>query len=128
MKKSKRVTQKDDTLNIRLSTADDVKIVLDEINNGSSGPGYYKAVFGPFNVANLIDFSTLSLVAETFVPRDNDYQSEFRGFLCLDDNVSCMGDQQYFEPVLDILTNYVGVTVSFLSFFLFYPINCICSC
>jgi hypothetical protein len=123
-KSRKVVLQKDPNLNVRLAEGDDAKAVADNVNASPSGPGYYKAIFGPFNVANLIDNSTLSLIGENLMAEENGPVSEFRGFVALDDNVSCLGDSQRFEPVLNVIKNYlsVNVSISFL-FILFYLIS-----
>jgi hypothetical protein len=116
----KKPLVRDPSLTIRLSEADDARVVTDSIIAGGAGLGYYKAIFGQtVNVPAVIDLSLLSLYGETLTPLEDDYKSEFRGFLCLDDSISLMtnsnnpaNDSQMFEPVINILQNCLGVTVS----------------
>jgi hypothetical protein len=60
-----RAFRRDPNLTIRLTNQDDVKLINDSVNDGrNGGSGYFRAVFGAYNIPALIDLSVLSLVAD----------------------------------------------------------------
>ncbi len=113
-----RAFRRDPNLNIRLTTQDDAKLIIDSVNDGrNGGSGYFRAVFGAYNIPALIDLSVLSLAADEKVTKvdtnDSEYISTaFRGFISLDDTISCMPDPHIFDGAISILKNYISVNVS----------------
>ena len=100
--------------NIRNLDNDDFA-ALNEIIDATpgGGAGYFRAIFGQFSLPALKDFNLLSLVAEERSPHPNE-KGPIKGLLCVNDGVSCMGEYQNFNKVVELLNNFIPLTVSIL--------------
>ena len=114
------------SFNLRVLENDDFN-PLNEIIEATPGcgAGYYKAIFGPYSLPALKDFSVLSLVAEERAINATE-KSCIKGFLCVNDAISSMGESQNFQKVIELLSNFIHVTVSASLIFIFELIHKSC--
>ena len=111
------------SLSSRQADVDDIND-LNSLVNDSGGAGYYKVVFGAFQMPNLLEFSYQSIVVESnsqyYLKPDSQNmlenpelraQNHLHGYLSINDTSTLLNDQFAFDNIIDGLSNLVPVNV-----------------
>ncbi len=106
---------------VRPAELDDIRH-LTTIINSSGGLSFYKAIFGAFHLPALIDLGYLSLIAEAhssdYGGHDEDKHPHIHGFISLNDQMSVVTEEYDFESMINLVKEYIPVTVSACIFFI----------
>lgn len=73
--------------------------------NACGGTSYFKAIFGQYNFASLLEYSTLSLCSLYGEEKDS-----CSGFLSLSDTIAC-GNELDFSVAISALSEYIPIKV-----------------
>jgi hypothetical protein len=76
------------------------------------GASLFKATFGQYNYSTMIETSVAVLTAEPDNIGSVEASPISSGFICLNDSISCSVDAVPFEVAVEIISQYIFVTVS----------------
>eukprot|EP01039_Chlorochromonas_danica_P007520 gene7520-8318_t len=81
--------------------------------NASGGIQFYKAIFGSFHFATLLDCNYLTLIAEANANETNGPAAlnPIKGFLCLNDDIPSLNIESSFEVALTVIAIHLPVHV-----------------
>jgi hypothetical protein len=107
-------------VHIQPATVDDVRLITTAID-ATGGNGFYKAIFGSYNLPSMIDLSYYSLVAniDGHVTNKEENIPFIEGFVSVNDDIPLIPEPRAFETVINGLKTLLPVNVSLfiLNFF-----------
>lgn len=97
----------------RTGHQDDVRN-LTVMLNVAGGIQFFKAIFGGFHFATLLDCNYLTLIAEVNANETNGPAAlnPIKGFLCLNDDIPSLNIENSFEVALTVIAIHLPVHVS----------------
>ena len=97
-------------IKFRKGELDDTRI-FNALVNKVGGANLFRAVFGSFSFAAIIDYSLTTLIA---IPGDSEVEvKECCAFVAINDNTSLSADSENAKKIIEALSGIVDVKVSF---------------